>query len=131
MLEWKPISSGMRPVPTPVATPSVWAVTGIAAFALVTAFNLLDGHGDPTVDLMAICVIVAAVSTGARLTAAPGTAVFCWLALNAFATAPIGELTWEAPYDIARLACILAAATAGTVVARLTNARAAHRRLTP
>ncbi|MFH9728659.1 DUF4118 domain-containing protein [Streptomyces sp. NPDC017254] len=131
MLEWKPISSGMRPVPSPAATPSVWAVTAVTAFALVTAFNLLDGHGDPTVDLLAICVIVAAVSTGARLTAAPGTALLCWLTLNGFATAPIGELTWETPYDVARLACLLAAATAGTVVARLTNARAAHRRLTP
>lgn len=131
MLEWRPISSGIRPVPSPVATPFVWAVTAIAAFAIVTAFNFLDGHGDPTVDLMALSVIVAVVSTGARLAAAPGTALLCWLALNGFATAPVGELTWETPYDVARLACLLAAASAGTVMARLTNALAAYRRLTP
>ncbi|MEK9522855.1 hypothetical protein ACIOMM_09345 [Streptomyces sp. NPDC087908] len=131
MLEWKPVSSGVRPVPSAVATPSVWAVTSVVALALVTAFNFLDGHSDPGVDLLAISVVVALVSTGARLAAAPGTAFLCWLALNGFATAPLGEITWEASYDVARIACLLAAATAGTVLARLLHARAAYRRLTP
>ncbi|MFJ3965067.1 DUF4118 domain-containing protein [Streptomyces sp. NPDC090036] len=131
MVEWKPISSGMRPVPSPAATGSVWAAAAVAAVALVAVLNLLDGPGDPAVDLMALSLAVAVVSTGARLAAAPGTALLCWLVLNAFASAPIGELTWEAPFDLLRLACLLAAASTGTVVARLTNARAAHRRLRP
>ncbi|MFJ7591661.1 DUF4118 domain-containing protein [Streptomyces sp. NPDC097617] len=131
MLEWKRISSGLRPVPTPAATGSVWAAAAVAAVALVAALNFLDGPGDPLVDLMALSLAVAVVSTGARLAAAPGTALLCWLVLNAYATAPIGELTWDAPYDLVRLTCLLAAASTGTVVARLTNARAAHRRITP
>ncbi|KOG57193.1 MULTISPECIES: DUF4118 domain-containing protein [Streptomyces] len=131
MLEWKRISSGMRPVPTPAPTGSVWAAAALAAVALVAVLNLLDGPGDPLIDLLALSLAVAVVSTGARLTAAPGTALLCWLVLNAYATAPIGRLTWDAPYDLVRLACLLAAASTGTVVARLANARAAHRRLTP
>ncbi|MGW6985697.1 DUF4118 domain-containing protein [Streptomyces sp. NPDC054932] len=131
MVEWKRISSGIRPVPSPAATVSVWAAAATAAAALVAVLNLLDGPGDPVVDLLALSLAVAVVSAGARLTAAPGTALLCWLVLNAFATAPIGQLTWETPYDLVRLACLLAAAGTGTVVARLTNARAAHRRLTP
>ncbi|CAM5611536.1 hypothetical protein [Streptomyces avidinii] len=131
MLEWKRISPGMRPVPTPAATGSVWAAAAVAAVALVAVLNFLDGPGDPLIDLLALSLAVAVVSTGARLTAAPGTALLCWLVLNAYASAPIGRLTWDAPYDLVRLACLLVAAGTGTVVARLTNARAAHRRLTP
>ncbi|GAA2654592.1 MULTISPECIES: DUF4118 domain-containing protein [Streptomyces] len=131
MVEWKRISSGIRPVPSPAATPSVWAAAAAAAVTLVAVLNLLDGPGDPAVDLVVLSAAVAVVSAGARLTAAPGTALLCWLVLNAFATAPVGELTWETPYDLLRLACLLAAAGTGTVAARLTSARAAHRRLTP
>ncbi|WMX43720.1 hypothetical protein [Streptomyces roseicoloratus] len=131
MLEWKPISSGLRPVPTPAATSIIWTVTVVTAFALVTAFNLLDGHGDPTLDLVTLSILVALLSTGARLTAAPGTALLCWLVLNAFATAPIGVLTWEGAYDLVRLVCLLASAGIGTVVARIGHARAAYQRLTP
>jgi hypothetical protein len=131
VLDWKRISSGIRPVPAPAATSFVWAVTVITAFALVTAFNVLDGEGDPTFDLVALSAVVALVSTGARLSAAPGTALLCWLVLNGFATAPIGVVTWEAAYDMLRLACLLLAASSGTVVARVAHARAAYRRLTP
>ncbi|MCT4352208.1 hypothetical protein M5362_03565 [Streptomyces sp. Je 1-79] len=131
MIEWMRIRSGPRPVPDPAATPSIWAVSALLAFALVLSLNFLDGHGDPTLDLIALSLAVAAVSTGARLAAAPGTALLCWLILNAYATAPIGELTWEAAYDLGRLACLLTAASTGTVIARLVHARAAHRRLTP
>ncbi|WP_405533164.1 hypothetical protein OG592_38550 [Streptomyces avidinii] len=131
MLEWRRISSGSRPVPTPAATGSVWAAAAVAAVALVAVLNFLDGPGDPLVDLLALSLAVAVVSTGARLAAAPGTALLGWLVLNAYASAPIGQLTWDAPYDLVRLACLLAAAGTGTVVARLSNARAAHRRLTP
>ncbi|MFJ6050410.1 DUF4118 domain-containing protein [Streptomyces sp. NPDC092307] len=131
MVEWKRISSGVRPVPSPAATGSVWAAAAVAAVALVAVLNLLDGPDDPTVDLLALSLAVAVVSRGARLTAAPGTALLCWLVLNFFATAPVGELSWETPYDVVRLVCLLAAAGTGTVVARLLHARAAHHRLTP
>ncbi|WP_314246023.1 DUF4118 domain-containing protein [Streptomyces kutzneri] len=131
MVEWKRISSGIRPVPSPAPTTSVWASAAVAAVALVVVLNLLDGPDDPTVDLMALSLAVAVVSTAARLTAAPGTALLCWLVLNVFATAPVGELSWETPYDLVRLACLLAAAGTGTVIARLVHARAAHRQLTP
>jgi hypothetical protein len=130
MLEWKPIGSGPRPVPEPAATPSVWAVTSAAALALVSALNFLDHQGDPTLDLIALSVIAALVSTGARLTAAPGTAVLCWVILNGFAIPPMGRLTWAAPHDAGRLACLLAAAVIGTAVARLARACAAYRKLT-
>ncbi|MFE7094890.1 hypothetical protein [Streptomyces erythrochromogenes] len=131
MLEWKQVRSGTRPVPDPAATSMVWAVAAAITFALVAVFNFLDGQGDPTLDLVAISVTVAVVSTGARLTAAPGTALLCWLVLNAYATAPIGALTWEAPYDLGRIVCLLAAAATGTVLARLAHARSAYHRLTP
>ncbi|WP_406865079.1 hypothetical protein ABZO31_33405 [Streptomyces sp. HUAS MG47] len=131
MLVWKRIGSGVRPVPPPVATAFVWAVTAGMAFAVVTAFNLLDGQGNPSFDLLTLSLTVAAVSTSARLAAAPGTALLCWLILNVFATAPIGELTWEASYDLGRIACLFVAASAGTCAARLVHARAAYRRLSP
>ncbi|MEU9860644.1 hypothetical protein AB0D99_07210 [Streptomyces sp. NPDC047971] len=131
MLEWRPMGGGPRPVPGPAATPSVWAVTSAGALALVTAFNLLDHQGDPTLDLIALSVIAALVSTGARLTAAPGTALLCWVILNGFAIPPMGRLSWTAPHDAGRLACLFAAAVIGTAAARLAHARAAYRRLTP
>ncbi|MER7731876.1 hypothetical protein [Streptomyces erythrochromogenes] len=131
MLEWKRVRSGIRPVPDPTATSMVWAVAAATAFALVAVFNFLDGEGDPTLDLVAISITAALVSTGARLTAAPGTALLCWLVLNVYATAPIGALTWEAPYDLGRIVCLLAAAGTGTVLARLAHARSAYHRLTP
>ncbi|MFH8371483.1 hypothetical protein [Streptomyces sp. NPDC018031] len=128
MLEWKPISHGPRPVPHPAATPSIWGVVSAAALAVVTAFNFLDRQGDPTFDLIALSVIAALVSTGARLAAAPGTALLCWLILNGFAIPPMGRLTWVASHDLGRLVCLLTAAVVGTAVARLAHARAAYRR---
>ncbi|WKV70729.1 hypothetical protein AW27_003860 [Streptomyces sp. PCS3-D2] len=60
-----------------------------------------------------------------------GPALLCWLVLNAFATAPVDTLTWEAPYDLGRIVCLLAAACSGTVLARLSHARSAYHRVTP
>ncbi|WSF36868.1 hypothetical protein OG625_38325 [Streptomyces sp. NBC_01351] len=131
MVQWRRLSSGVRPVPRPVATPSVWAAACAAALVLVTVLNYLNGHGDPTIDLLVLSAVCAVLSTGARLIAAPGTALVCWLTLNGFATPPMGELTWSAGYDLGRLGCLLAAASTGTAIARITNARAAYRRLTP
>ncbi|MET9319515.1 hypothetical protein ABZX75_04860 [Streptomyces sp. NPDC003038] len=117
-------------MPCPVGAPSVWAVAGVAALVVVTALNYLNGQGDPTIDLLALSALAAVLSTGARLIAAPGTALVCWLILNGFATPPMGELTWAAGYDLGRLGCLLAAAGTGTVIARIASARAAYRRLT-
>ncbi|MFF9148291.1 hypothetical protein ACWGBV_01470 [Streptomyces sp. NPDC055051] len=130
MVEWKPMGGGPRPVPDPVATPSVWVATSAAALALVTALNFLDHHGDPALDLAVLSLIAALAGTGARLIAAPGTALLCWVALNGFAIPPVGRLTWTATHDAGRLACLLAAAVTGTVLARLLHARAAYRRVT-
>ncbi|MFF2779581.1 hypothetical protein ACFVU3_32365 [Streptomyces sp. NPDC058052] len=130
MLEWKPIGGGPRPVPDHVTTPSVWAAVSVAALALVTALNFLDQHGDPALDLAVLSLAAALVSTGARLAAAPGTALLCWIALNGFAIPPMGRLTWTASHDSGRLACLLAAAVTGTAIARLLHARAAYRRVT-
>ncbi|MEV8533878.1 hypothetical protein [Streptomyces sp. NPDC051211] len=117
-------------MPHPVAAPSVWAAAGVAAVVVVTVLNYLNGHGDPTIDLLLLSVLCAVLSTGVRLIAAPGTALVCWLALNGFATPPMGELTWSAGYDLGRLGCLLAAASTGTAIARIISARAAYRRLT-
>ncbi|MFD6973692.1 hypothetical protein [Streptomyces sp. NPDC059979] len=130
-MHWMRLNSGVRPVPRPVATPSVWAAAGVAALAVVTVLNYLNGHGDPAIDLLALSVVCAVLSTGAKLVAAPGTALVCWLTLNGFATPPMGELTWSAGYDVGRLGCLLAAAATGTAVARIAGARAAYRRLGP
>ncbi|MET9469138.1 DUF4118 domain-containing protein [Streptomyces sp. NPDC006544] len=116
-------------MPSPVAAPSVWAVAGVTALVLVTVLNYLDGQGSPTVDLLVLCGLVAALSTGAGIGAAPGTALVCWLILNGFATPPMGELTWATGYDLGRLGCLLVAATTGTVIGRVTAARAAYRSL--
>ncbi|MEU9253802.1 hypothetical protein AB0D66_18330 [Streptomyces sp. NPDC048270] len=117
-------------MPHPVATPSVWAAAGVTALVVVTVLNHLNGHGDPTIDLLLVSMACAVLSTGARLAAAPGTALVCWLALNGFATPPMGELTWSSGYDLGRLGCLLAAAGTGTAIARVAGARAAYRRTT-
>lgn len=131
MVQWRRLSSGIRPVPRTVAAPSVWAAAGVAALVVVTVLNYLNGRGDPAIDLLLLSALCAVLSTGARLVAAPGTALVCWLALNGFATPPMGELTWSAGYDLGRLGCLLAAAATGTTIARIARARAAYHRLTP
>ncbi|WP_343234521.1 MULTISPECIES: hypothetical protein [unclassified Streptomyces] len=131
MVQWRLLSSGVKPVPYAVAAPSVWAVAGVAALVLVTALNYLNGQGDPAIDLLVLSGLAAALRTGARLIAAPGTALVCWLILNGFATPPMGELTWATGYDLGRLGCLLAAASTGTVIGRIAAARAAYRSLTP
>ncbi|MDH6219737.1 hypothetical protein M2283_007076 [Streptomyces pseudovenezuelae] len=67
----------------------------------------------------------------ARFTAAPGTAVLCWLFLNGFAVPPAGTLTWAGHRDAFWLACLFTAALVGTALTRLLHARAAYRRVTP
>jgi hypothetical protein len=132
MFEWRRLSRGVTPVPAPVATPFIWAIAYVAAPVLVAVLNLIDGQGDPSIHLVVLSLLAALLGLCARLTAAPGTALVCWLFLNGFATPPmVGQLSWEAHHDLGRLACLLVAACAGTLIACFVNARAAYRRVSP
>ncbi|MEU8824539.1 hypothetical protein [Streptomyces sp. NPDC048636] len=131
MIEWRHLSSGVRPVPQPVATPVIWVAAFVGALLLVAAVNFLGGHGRPGFALIALSLLAALLGLCARFVAAPGTAALCWLFLNAFAIPPSGELTWAQGRDTGWLACLLAAAVAGTALARVVNARAGYRRITP
>ncbi|GAA2300948.1 hypothetical protein GCM10010234_49740 [Streptomyces hawaiiensis] len=131
MIEWKPLGTGARPVPQPVATPLVWAGAGGGALVLVALLNTAVGPDRPELALLALSVLAALLGLCARFTAAPGTAVLCWLFLNGFAIPPTGVLTWAGQRDTAWLACLFTAALIGTALARLVHARAAYRRLVP
>lgn len=130
MIKWVSLSAGARPVPRPVATPLVWAGAFGGALVLVALLNTVVGPDRPALALTALSVLAALLGLGARFTAAPGTAVLCWLFLNGFAIPPAGVLTWAAPRDTFWLTCLLVAALTGTTFARLVNARAAYRRVT-
>ncbi|KAB1149924.1 hypothetical protein F7R91_03595 [Streptomyces luteolifulvus] len=130
MIEWESLSSGARPVPRRVATPLVWAAAFGGALVVVALLNSLVGTDRPELALTALSLLSALLSLGARFTAAPGTAVLCWLMLNGFAVPPAGVLTWAGSRDMFWLTCLCAAALGGTVLARLVHARAAYRRIT-
>ncbi|MDQ1033718.1 hypothetical protein QFZ75_000134 [Streptomyces sp. V3I8] len=129
MIEWMRLSTGARAVPRPVATPFVWFAAFTGALLLVAITNHLGAHGRPTAALIALSLLATLLGACARFTAAPGTALLCWLLLNGFAVPPAGQLTWAGHRDTAWLACLLAATVAGTVFARIVNARAAYRRV--
>lgn len=129
MIEWVPLADGARPVPRPVADPLVWAGAFGGAFVLVALLNGTVGAGRPGLALAVLSVLAAVLGLRARFTAAPGTAVLCWLSLNGFAIPPAGTLTWAGRRDTLWLACLLTAAVVGTALARLAHARAAYRRL--
>ncbi|MEU0222338.1 hypothetical protein ABZ281_48305 [Streptomyces sp. NPDC006265] len=131
MIEWKLLGAGARPVPQPVATPLVWAGAGGGALVLVALFNTVVGPGRPELALSALSLLAALLGLCARFTAAPGTALLCWMFLNGFAIPPAGTLTWAGHRDTSWLACLLTAALTGTALARVLHARAAYRRLTP
>ncbi len=130
MIEWVRLSRGVRAVPRPVATPFVWFAAFTGALLLVALINQLGDPGQPTTALIALSLLAAVLGLCARFTAAPGTAALCWLFLNGFAIPPAGQLTWAGHRDTTWLACLLAAAVAGTAVARIVHARAAYRRIT-
>ncbi|MEW2493671.1 hypothetical protein AB0942_08990 [Streptomyces nodosus] len=130
MIEWVSLGVEARPVPQPVATPLVWAGAFGGGLALVALLNAVVGPGRPLLALIALSVLAAVLSGCARFTAAPGTAVLCWLFLNGFAIPPEGTLTWAVRRDGWWLACLLGAALIGTALARLVTAHAAYRRLT-
>ena len=129
MIEWVSLRTGARPVPQPVATPLVWAAAFGGALVLVALLNALAGPGRPGLALAALSVLAALLGLCARVTAAPGTAVLCWLFLNGFAIPPAGTLTWAGQRDTFWLTCLCAAALVGSVLARLVHARAAYRRV--
>ncbi|MFD7298184.1 hypothetical protein ACFV9W_33280 [Streptomyces sp. NPDC059897] len=132
MIKWVSVeSTGPRPVPRPVATPLVWAVTGGTALLLVALINTLLGPGRPWLALTALALLAAGLGFCARFTAAPGTAVLCWLFLNGFAIPPAGTLSWIGHRDTVWLTCLLTATLVGTLWARVTHARAAYRTITP
>ncbi|MFE2051127.1 MULTISPECIES: hypothetical protein [unclassified Streptomyces] len=130
MIEWVPLSHGVRPVPRPVGAPLVWAGAFSGALVLVTLLNGTVGVGRPGLALAVLSLLAALLGIWARFTAAPGTALLCWLSLNGFAVPPAGTLTWTGRRDALWLACLLGAALVGTALARLVHARAAYRRLT-
>ncbi|MFE9609945.1 hypothetical protein [Streptomyces sp. NPDC006012] len=130
MIEWVSFRSGARPVPQPVATPFVWAGAFGGALVLVTLLNHVVGPYRPTLALTVLSLLAALLGLCARFTAAPGTALLCWLLLNGFGIPPEGTLTWAASRDAFWLSCLFGATLVGTVLARLVNARAAYRRLT-
>lgn len=129
MIEWVSLRAGARPVPQPVATPVVWATAFGGALVLVALHNLLVGSDRPGFALAALSLLAALLGLCARFTAAPGTAVLCWLILNGFAVPPAGTLTWAGHRDAFWLICLCAAALVGTVLARIGQARAAYRRI--
>ncbi|MFG2555736.1 hypothetical protein [Streptomyces sp. NPDC048581] len=130
MVEWVSLSTGARPVPRPVATPLVWATASGGALLLVTLLNALVGPNRPSLALAVLSLLAALLGLRARFTAAPGTAVLCWLFLNGFAIPPVGSLTWAGHRDAFWLTCLFSAVLLGTTLARLLHARAAYRRVT-
>ncbi|KPI12331.1 hypothetical protein OK074_8941 [Actinobacteria bacterium OK074] len=131
MVEWTGLRAGARAVPQPVATPFVWSAAGAGALLLMPFLYAVQGSGRSTVGLVALSVLSAVLGLCARFVAAPGTAVLCWLVLNGFGIPPAGELSWAGHRDPLWLACLLTAAVTGTALARIVNARAAYRRVTP
>ncbi|MFI1928404.1 MULTISPECIES: hypothetical protein [unclassified Streptomyces] len=129
MIEWVSLRAGARPVPQPVATPVVWATAFGGALVLVAVHNMLVGSDRPGFALAALSLLAALLGLCARFTAAPGTAVLCWLTLNGFAIPPVGTLTWAGHRDTFWLTCLCAATLVGTVLARIVQARAAYRRI--
>jgi len=130
MIDWVPLRTGARPVPSPVATPLVWAAASGGALVLVALLNALVGPDRPSPALAALSLLSVLLGLCARFTAAPGTALLCWLFLNGFAIQPAGTLTWAGHRDALWLGCLFTAALVGTALARLLHARAAYRRVT-
>ncbi len=131
LIEWARLSSGARAVPEPLGTPYVWSAAFVGALVMMVVFTLLGGIGRPTPALVALSVLAGLLGLYARFVAAPGTAVLCWLFLNGFGIPPAGTLSWAGDRDGLWLACLCAAALSGTALARVVNARAAYRRITP
>jgi hypothetical protein len=131
VIEWQQLGTGARAVPKPVATPRIWAVAFAGALLLMPVLGLIGVSDRPALALSALSLLAAALGLWAKFVAAPGTALLCWLFLNSFGVPPVGELSWAAERDLAWIGCLLTATVVGTAVARVVNARAAYRRITP
>lgn len=129
MVEWVSLRTGARPVPEPASTALVWSAAFAGSLLLVAAVNALIGPGRPALALAVLSLLASLLGWCARFAAAPGTAALCWLFLNGFAIPPAGTLSWSVQRDTLWICCLLAAALAGTALARLGHARAAYRRL--
>ncbi|MFJ3496986.1 hypothetical protein ACIPPJ_25820 [Streptomyces sp. NPDC086091] len=130
MIEWVSLKAGTSPVPRPVATPVVWATAVGGALVLVALQHLLLGPDRPGFALVALSLLAGLLGLCSRFTAAPGTAVLCWLFLNGFAIPPEGTLSWAGHRDTFWLTCLCGATLLGTILARLVHARAAYSRVT-
>ncbi|MFJ8989087.1 hypothetical protein ACIRQH_01690 [Streptomyces sp. NPDC102279] len=129
MIEWVSLSNGSRPVPRPASTSLVWATAFVGALVLVAVLNTTVGTDRPGLALTALSLLAVVLGFPASFTAAPGTALLCWLFLNGFAVPPAGTFSWIGHRDTFWLACLLSAALIGTTLARLAHARAAYSRL--
>ncbi|MER5888716.1 hypothetical protein ABT160_33230 [Streptomyces sp. NPDC001941] len=131
MLVWRRIATGVRPVPSPAAAPLTWTAAAVGAAAFMGLLYALDAGDETGFALAVLSLLAALLGLRGRFTAAPGTALLCWMFLNVFGTAPTGELSWAGHRDPEWMACLLGAALLGTVTGRIAHARAAYRRVTP
>ncbi|MBB5933918.1 hypothetical protein [Streptomyces zagrosensis] len=113
-----------------MATPRVLGVAYGGAFALVALLGALGLLRDPGTVLAVLSALAVGLGICARLIAAPGIAVVCWVFLNSFAVTPRGRLSWAGYPEAGRLGSLLAAAVLGTLIARISHARRAYRRTT-
>ncbi|MFI2431289.1 hypothetical protein [Streptomyces sp. NPDC018693] len=118
-------------MPEPVATPLVWAAAFTGALLVTAALAATRALTEPPHALLALCALAALLGLCARFTAAPGTALVCWLFHNGFATAPHGELAWQPGTDAWHLTALTTATVLGTTTTHLVNAHGAYRRVTP
>lgn len=122
---------GPRPIPEPVYTPLLWAVGFLAFLLLIPILGLAGGLSHPLAASITFGAVGAVLGLSARMSAAPGTAVLCWLVHNGFVVHHHGELGWDGPADLRRLALFLAAPVLGTAIARVADAYAAYHRVGP
>lgn len=131
MVEWRYVSHGARAVPEPWAAPLIWTAAYAGSFALVHVLDLLGVLDSSGLALAALSLFAALLGVRGSFVAAPGTALLCWGFLNFFGAYPTGRLSWAVDRDVQWIACLLGAALVGTATARVLQARAAYRRITP
>lgn len=128
-VEWHLFPTRTRPVPEPLGTPRVLGVAYAGAFALVALLGAVGRLTEPVTVLVALCALAVALGVCARLVAAPGIAAVCWVFLNSSAITPRGRLSWAGYPEAGRIGFLLAAAVLGTLIARVSHARRAYRRM--
>ncbi|MER0245261.1 hypothetical protein AAHZ94_25415 [Streptomyces sp. HSW2009] len=129
-VEWRVFRAQARPVPEPLATPRVLGAANAGALAAVALLGVCGLLTDPETVLAVLCALAVGLGVCARLVAAPGIAVVCWIFLNWAAINPRWQLSWAGYPEAGRIGFLLAAAVLGTVIARISHARRAYRRTT-